>query len=158
MQVSAFCPNCESHAPLPAKAGASACPRCGHELPAAVDVSGGGPDLNVCHVCGHDELYVQKDFPHWLGLTILLGAVAASFVTYSYHQIAWTWAILVGSAALDGLLYFVVGNVTVCYRCLAQHRGFPPNPEHKPFDLGVGEKHRQERLRRKAANDALPHR
>jgi hypothetical protein len=111
-----------------------------------------GQPLPACQFCGEAEMYVQKDFPHWLGVSILLGAVAASVIAYAFHQIVLTWAILIGSALADGILYWFVGNVTVCYRCLAQHRGFTPNPEHQPFDLGIGEKYRQERLRRQAVH------
>ena len=53
-----------------------------------------------------------------------------------------------GTAVFDGLLYLLVGDVTVCYRCGAHYRGFPPHPAHQPFDLGVGERYRQERIRR----------
>jgi hypothetical protein len=41
-----------------------------------------------------------------------------------------------------------VGDVSVCYRCGAEYRGFPVNPEHKPFELSVGERYRQEKIRR----------
>lgn len=149
--IRVMCPACDHYGPphLPTLE-ASRCETCGFELlptlePGDLD----RPQLTRCRFCGHDEMYIQKDFPHWLGLSILLGAVLASFVTYSYHLIAWTWAILLGSAAIDGLLYYFVGNVTLCYRCLSQHRGYPPNPEHQPFELGTFEKYRQERLRRR---------
>jgi hypothetical protein len=46
------------------------------------------------------------------------------------------------------LLYLVVGDVLVCYRCGAQHRGVAPSPAHQPFDLGIAERYRQERIRR----------
>jgi hypothetical protein len=41
-----------------------------------------------------------------------------------------------------------VGDVVVCYRCDAHHRGFAPNPNQHPFELRIGERYRQERLRR----------
>lgn len=160
MNVNVHCPGCEAYLPLAPTGGTPwPCPYCGAFLtPIASPHSAAEPELRACRYCGHDELYVQKDFPHWLGLTILISAVVASFITYSYHEIAWTWVILLGSAAVDGLLYYLVGNVTVCYRCLAQHRGFPANPDHQPFKLEIGEKYRQERLRRQLTvrGDAKP--
>jgi hypothetical protein len=56
--------------------------------------------------------------------------------------------VLLGSAAFDGLLYLWVGDVVVCYRCGAQYHSFPPNSEHGPFELGIGERYRQEHIRR----------
>jgi hypothetical protein len=105
-------------------------------------------ELHSCLVCGNAELYKKKDFPHWLGLTILTAACLGSFIPYYlYHQ--WlTWTILIGSALVDGLLYLWVGDVIACYRCDAEFRGFQSLPEHRPFDLGIGERYRQERKRR----------
>jgi hypothetical protein len=104
--------------------------------------------LSTCAICGNAELYKKKDFPHWLGLTILTVACVGSIIPYwLYHQ--WlTWTILIGSAVLDGLLYLWVGDVVVCYRCGAHYRELTPGAEHKPFELGIAERYRQERLRR----------
>lgn len=106
------------------------------------------PALPVCLVCGNRELYKKKDFPHTLGMGILMVACAISFVTYGYYEKWLTWAILIGTALFDGLLYLWVGDVIVCYRCHAHHRGIHPGPEHQPFDLSIGERYRQERIRR----------
>jgi hypothetical protein len=99
-------------------------------------------------LCGNQELYKKKDFPHWLGLTILTIACLGSIVPYwLYHQ--WlTWTILIGSALFDGLLYLWVGDVVVCYHCNTHYRGVAPGESHKPFELGIAERYRQERLRR----------
>ncbi len=122
------------------------CPDCGHGV--TLHPRRDDPDLHTCALCGNAELYKKKDFPHWLGLTILTVACLASIIPYwLYHQ--WlTWTILIGSALLDGLLYLWVGDVVVCYRCDAQYRGLTPAAEHKPFELGIAERYRQERLRR----------
>jgi hypothetical protein len=104
--------------------------------------------LTSCAVCGNAELYKKKDFPHWLGMSILTVACIAFLVinAYRYPWVAWT--ILLGSAAFDGLLYLWVGDVTVCYQCGAHFRGFPAGAEPKPYDLGIAERYRQERIRR----------
>jgi hypothetical protein len=141
------CPVCERSARVQL-AGLSEwqCPDCDHFVP--LRSQGTDQDLHTCVLCGNAELYKKKDFPHWLGLSILTVACLASIVPYwLYHQ--WlTWTILIGSAALDGLLYLWVGDVVVCYRCNAQYRELIPGVEHKPFELGIAERYRQERLRR----------
>ena len=48
----------------------------------------------------------------------------------------------------DLLLYLWVGDAVVCYRCGAVHSQFGPAPEIKPFDLGISERYRQQRIRR----------
>jgi hypothetical protein len=121
------------------------CPQCDHLIPCAAVA---GAELPACRVCGNPELYKKKDFPHGLGLTILTVAILASVVTVYLYQPWLTWTILLGSAAFDGILYLLVGDVVVCYRCNAHHRGFAPSPEHKPFELVIAERYRQERLRR----------
>jgi hypothetical protein len=81
-------------------------------------------------------------------MTILVLACIASFVTYAWYEKWLTWAILIGTAAFDGLLYLLVGDAVVCYRCGAHHRGLTPGPHHRPHDLGTAERYRQERIRR----------
>jgi hypothetical protein len=106
------------------------------------------PELTACSICGNHELYKRKDFPHALGMFILVVACAASFVTYFWYEWWATWAILVGTAIFDGLLYLAVGDVIVCYRCHAHHKGFPAAAGREPHEITIGERYRQERLRR----------
>jgi hypothetical protein len=147
VNIQISCSACEKaerlQAPLPAE---WRCPPCGHvlHLKEASD-----PALSECLVCGGAELYKKKDFPHALGMAILTLACLASTITYFYYQAWWTWSILIGSAAFDGLLYLWVKDVIVCYRCNAHYRGVVPNPEHKPFELTIHERYRQEEMRRK---------
>jgi hypothetical protein len=126
------------------------CPRCDHLL----RLAGDDPALPACVVCGNHELYKKKDFPHGLGMTILVLSCIAATITYARHQFWATWAILIGSALFDGLLYLWVKDVIVCYRCLAHFRGVAPNPEHKPFELTTHERYRQERIRREQLRDS----
>jgi hypothetical protein len=99
-------------------------------------------------ICGNAELYKKKDFPHWLGMAILTLACLGSVIPYLLYQIWLTWTILIGSAVFDGLLYLWVGDVVVCYRCNAHYRKVTPDASHKPFELEIFERYRQERLRR----------
>ena len=153
MNVLFACPVCEQPARLELTGLARwQCPACDHCVLLRSPEDHLAP--RVCALCGNLELYKKKDFPHWLGLTILTVACLASIIPYwLYHQ--WlTWTILIGSAALDGLLYLWVGDVVVCYRCNSQYRHLAPGAEHKPFELGIAERYRQERLRRQQLETA----
>ena len=104
--------------------------------------------LTCCAACGNDHLYRQKDFPQWLGMGLLATACALFYVFAITYQYAIAWTILLGSAGLDGLIYFIVGDVVVCYRCAAQHRGIPSRV-FDPHEIAIAERYRQERIRRK---------
>ena len=146
MNIRFNCPTCEEPGRVSRPGpGEWPCPCCDHLLRLA---PGKDPGLPECLVCGNHELYKKKDFPHALGMGILVLACLASTVTYGLYDKWLTWAILIGSAAFDGLLYLWVKDVIVCYRCQAHYRGVGPNPEHRPFELTTHERYRQERLRR----------
>jgi hypothetical protein len=141
------CATCETPGrlgePLPAD---WSCPTCDHVT--ALQPAPEDGRVRHCLVCGNRELYRKKDFPHGLGMAILTLACLASAVTYALYYPGWTWAILIGSAVFDGILYLWVGDVLVCYRCGAQYRGSAAEKEVEPFELEIGERYRQERLRR----------
>lgn len=147
MNIRFDCPSCERPARLELPAPPSwQCPQCDHavSLPPAPAIE----SLETCAICGNTELYKKKDFPHWLGMSILVGACAAFLVVNAYRYQWLAWAILLGSAVFDGLLYLCVGDATVCYRCGAHYRGFAASEGQKPYDLGIAERYRQERIRR----------
>jgi hypothetical protein len=124
------------------------CPGCNHRLEVPATEAG---VLDRCAVCGNAELYKKKDFPHWLGLALLAAACLAFVVLNALYQQWWAWGVLIGSALIDGILYLRVGDALVCYRCGAQYRGLATT-EYKPFELVIGERYRQERLRREELN------
>jgi hypothetical protein len=105
--------------------------------------------VEACPLCLTSDLYVQKDFPQGLGLFIILVGFAISTVFWYYEMPIPAYLVLVASVALDYVLYHTVGDVTICYRCLCQLRGTGANPGggFQPFDLSLGERYRQERLR-----------
>lgn len=170
MKVRFDCPICERPVRLQSPAAVWQCPHCDHlgqvatseemasvlnpesetgrSTPDGTEPAMAIPELETCPICGCKELYRKKDFPHSLGLAILTVACLGSIIPYYlYHQ--WiSWAILIGSAAFDGILYLVVGDVVVCYRCEAQIRNVANVERIAPFDLGIGERYRQERIRR----------
>jgi hypothetical protein len=80
-------------------------------------------------------------------MAILVLACLASIVPYQLY-IRWlVWAIMLGSLAFDIVLYHLVGDVVVCYRCSAQHRGYSADTAFPPHELGTAERYRQERIR-----------
>jgi hypothetical protein len=99
--------------------------------------------LTRCPKCGCRDLFVRKDFPQKLGLAIV-AAAAVAFVVLSVRRTTMYIGVLVLLAAfmVDVVLYLFVPKVTVCYRCRAEFRGVPVNPEHEGFELAVGEKYR----------------
>jgi hypothetical protein len=141
------CPCCQRPASLDARGLAEwQCPQCDHLL--RVQPPTADDRVEACAVCGNAELYKKKDFPHWLGLSILTSACLGFVVAQGLFWPWVAWGILIASAAVDGLLYLGVRDAIVCYRCGAHHRGCPAGPAHEPFELGVAERYRQERLRR----------
>ena len=89
-----------------------------------------------CLVCDAPDLYVQRDFDRRLGCLVILVAVALS-----YH----TWGLsLVLAVFADYLLYHLLPEITVCYRCHAIYRNVEKNPAHGAFDPAIGEKYEAE--------------
>ena len=148
MNVRFTCPACEQPGRLESPFAVTwSCPKCDHILP--LKPENAEPTLSACVVCDNAELYRKKDFPHALGMAILVLSCLASTITYFFYQQWWTWSILIGSAAFDCVLYLLVKDVVVCYRCDAHYRVLPPGSEHQPFELTTYERYRQEQMRRK---------
>jgi len=128
------------------------CPRCGREATAGIDGHGHCRScgeattlpvpgalresrlVDSCPACGSSLLYVQRDFNQKAGLAVVaLGAVLAPFTPY--------YSSLMVAALVDALLYALLPEITVCYRCHAHFRGFARNPQHQAFDLHVAEQY-----------------
>ena len=58
-----------------------------------------------------------------------------------YFSILITHVILAAAVLVDLIVYSRLKDVTVCYRCHAELRGFAPNPEHGPFDMHRAEEY-----------------
>lgn len=150
MELTFECPDCKTVGIVPRleEVTAVSCARCGKTRPIGPSAIVDG-ELAACGWCATEDLYIQKDFPHVIGLAIVVsGFVVSSIFWYFYNPIP-AFLVLLGTAALDVVLYYIVPDVTICYRCLAQHRGPGTNPggRFQPFDLAIGERYRQERLR-----------
>jgi hypothetical protein len=90
--------------------------------------------VEACPACLSSLLYVQRDFNQKVGLAVVAaGAALAPFTPY--------YASLVAAALIDAILYALLPEITVCYRCHAHFRGFVRNPRHQAFDLHVAEQY-----------------
>ncbi len=110
----------------------AACPGCGQvagEAPRGAPAAPGF--LSRCARCGLDRLYVQKDFSKKAGLGVFIVAAVLSVPTWGLSLLAAT--------LIDLVLYYSLGDATLCYGCGAVHRGFPRNPAHGSFDIHVQE-------------------
>jgi len=147
INVAYACPKCEQtvqcnfELALPLK-----CPTCGHSPTIQPDFIREG-EIHRCLSCGGRELYVRKDFSQRLGVGIVIVGMLLSSLTWYYYMIYLTFAILFAAAALDALLYFLVGNVLQCYRCQAQYRGIAGLETREPFNLETHERYRQQAAR-----------
>lgn len=100
--------------------------------------------LVQCPHCGCRDLFIRKDFPQKLGLFIVVAAAVSFLVLAASRRHFYVGAIvLLVAAVIDAVLYAVVPRITVCYRCRAEFRDRPINPEHHGFELAIGEKYRQ---------------
>ncbi len=150
MELTFECPGCHtvgSVAPLESTSEA-ACISCGQARPLrpeAIDADG----LLACPLCATEDLYLQKDFPQGLGLAIVIAGFAVSTVFWYYDRPLPALSVLLVSALADMALFYIVPDVTICYRCLSQYRGKGAAPAGRfgRFDLAIGERYRQERMR-----------
>jgi hypothetical protein len=119
-----------------------ACSQCGRvfTLSAAPDAEG---RVERCLLCGCHELYVRKDFPQRLGLTIIVIGFAVSCIPWYFGMWYTTYAVLFSTAVADAALYFLTGNLLQCYRCRAEYRRAAKLDGQEPFNLETHERYRQ---------------
>ena len=148
MQLAFLCPKCECSTldPEPLE---GRCVRCGH-----CDWSRSVPDDAVtdsqpveCLVCGCGDLWRQKEFPARLGLLMVATGAVGSTIAWSLYEPLWAIGILMAFGLIDLLLFAIMPDVLVCYRCGARHRDTQPDESIPQFDLEIAEKYRQEEIR-----------
>lgn len=131
------CRACEGDLAISASAAERVrCSHCGRDVDVFMNDSILERDIvTTCASCGHDALYVQKDFNRQVGIAIVGIGIALSIFFFARSEPVLAMAALGTTALVDFCAYFLVGEVTVCYSCHAIHRGFKRNPEHELFDL-----------------------
>ena len=144
MNVTFACPACDRAArlPLTVETKQIVCPHCQEtiRLPAGAIHDRG---LSRCVVCPSDDLFVRKDFPQRLGVGLVAVGILGSSIAWYHGNVTATFAILFATALADLVLYLVVGDSLMCYRCHAEYRQVLGLQAHKPFDLETHERHRQ---------------
>jgi hypothetical protein len=113
-----------------------------------------GDRVQRCLVCPSTDLFVRKDFPQRLGVLIVAVGIIGSSIAWYHAHLLWTFGILFATALVDVLLYTLVGDALMCYRCQAQYRGVAEMDSHGLFDLETHEKHRQLNARLQSAERA----
>jgi hypothetical protein len=132
-EIAFRCPGCGAEAAAGLD-GRGRC-RCGRETKLAMEGAlGAGGAVEACPACGGRQLYVQRDFNQKAGLAIVVvGGLLAPFTPY--------YSSLLVAALVDALLYALLPEIAICYRCQAHFRGFPRSPAHRPFDLHTAEQY-----------------
>jgi hypothetical protein len=74
-----------------------------------------------------------------------MGAISSS-IAWGYHRPVLALSILMAFALLDMILYLVMPDVLVCYRCQARHHQTEVGG-HGGFNHELAERYRQERIR-----------
>lgn len=150
MQLSFCCPACRRQAEdeVSRPGDALRCEACGWSRVA------GEADFDElrplhCLVCGCNDLWRRKDFPQQIGLLIVGAGILLSTIAWAYMRPFLAIGILMLFALADLLLYTVMSDVLVCYRCGAKHRhaGSQWKQTHRGFDHETAERHRQEAKR-----------
>jgi hypothetical protein len=126
LRLTLYCGRCLAPARAEPPAPVATCRRCGLDTPLAWGPPAG--PVERCAACGCADLYVESDFPARLGCAVML-LCAGGFL--------WTenLLVLVVSGAVGTVLWLLLPKRTICYRCLAEHRGVAPNPAHQEYEL-----------------------
>lgn len=148
MNVTYACPSCQAlqRTAVDPHTEQLTCSGCGAQIRPPAD-AWEGQHLRRCLVCPSTDLFVRKAFPQRLGVTIVVAGFAASCVAWNFYYVYLTFGILFATALIDVVLYLVVGNLLMCYRCQAQYRGVEGLERHGGFELETHERHRQQLAR-----------
>ncbi len=152
MNITYLCPKCDeaTRTHFTATERSITCMHCQQEILIPENAIQ-GEEIKHCLSCPSTDLYVRKDFPQILGVGIVAVGLIGSAIPWYYSYVVWTYVFLFGTALIDLLLYSIVPNCLMCYRCEAQYRGCEDIDQHGEFDLEVHEKYRQIAARTKAA-------
>jgi hypothetical protein len=110
--------------------------------------------VDHCVMCDCHKVYVQKDFNRGLGVAIFLAGALLFLICAWKNRLVEGTLVWAAFAVADGLLYKFLPDVTICYKCHTQYRGFAANPDNQAFELGLAEKFDPLDKRRSAENPA----
>jgi hypothetical protein len=145
MNITFACPQCDaaSRQDVSADSPTLTCQACHQEINVPDGAIQSDGRLTRCLVCPSADLFVRKDFPQRLGVAIVVFGFVLSSIAWAYTQVELTFAILFATALVDVVLYLVVGDSLMCYRCHAEYRQVDHAEEHADFDLETHERYRQ---------------
>jgi hypothetical protein len=148
MIVSFFCPHCDqaTRSDVVSAQTTLQCSHCDQSIAIPTDAFD-DQQLRRCIVCPSTDLFVRKDFPQRLGVAIVVLGIVGSSITWAYTYLIATFAILFATALIDVLLYLVVPNALMCYRCGAMYRLAGGMERHGAFNLETHERYRQQAAR-----------
>ncbi|MCY2962551.1 MAG: hypothetical protein NT069_02685 [Planctomycetota bacterium] len=155
MLVRFRCPHCEAQLRQLASAGDPlTCPHCQWSRPTPAQTAPERPAK--CLVCGCEDLWRQKDFPQKLGVAMVALGAIGSTLAIAFYMPGTAMAVLLFFAFTDLLLYTLMPDVLVCYRCSARYRDPTPGSEFPAFNLETAERYRQEAARVAEARASAP--
>src|SRR5262245_56036875 len=110
------CRRCEGVVAVsPSQTDRVLCPHCKGNIPVFMSDSVVGRGIvTMCVSCGHDALYVQKDFNRQVGMAVVGLGIAASIYFFARSQPLLAMGALGLTALIDFLAYILVREVTVC--------------------------------------------
>ena len=148
MRVLFECPSCHFHSvsEIDAQTEQLRCLACSWQRPVA-EVNRSAGDPAQCVLCGCEDLWRQKNFPQRIGALIVGVEVLLSTIFWSYMALTWYYGVLLLFALVDGVLYTLMRDVLVCYRCGSRHGHTPLDGRHDRFNLETHERYRQEAIR-----------
>ena len=152
MLISFDCPKCLklTHDELSSDGQCVTCTDCGWNRPVG-DGELKGDSPAQCLVCGCGDLWRQKDFSQRLGVFIVGIGILLSTIAVAYHRPGVAMIVLMVFGLADWVLYAILPDRLVCYRCHAQYHRIPNLAATAAFDLEVNERYRQEAIRMKRA-------
>ncbi len=142
MRARYYCPDCltaREHAD--SDSGAFACAGCGRAYEVNLAAATGSAGIEGCGFCDNRVFFLQKDFDQRLGCLIMAVALAAAlFVGWKFGWI-WFTPVLLATVVIDWIVAARIRPVTICYRCNAEYRDVPVNPDHKGYDPHIAERY-----------------
>ncbi len=148
MNITFSCPRCHQSARANFSPSDSllVCPACQQSItiPAGAFES---EQLCRCLVCPSTDLFVRKDFPQRLGVGLVILGIVGSSIAWAYSLVILTFAVLFATALADVVLYLIVPDALMCYRCGAQYRMAEGMARHGAFNLETHERYRQQAAR-----------
>jgi hypothetical protein len=149
MNIDFSCPRCDecSRVDLLAGAPSFSCPKCSAQIDVPPDAYDEQGTPRRCLVCPSTDLFVRKDFPQRLGIAIVGIGFVGSSIAWGYRLPLVAYGVLFATAAIDVILYLLMGNALVCYRCNAHYRPVGDLDGRAAFDLQTHERYRQQAAR-----------